>query len=991
LPYPLAALFEALQQSSIFAEFLPGDVPMLPKRFKKYGAQPLLTSRNHQERSLVPKTTILRVLAPFFALMLFIVGLVPSIAVAQTPPPPSFAICSNPSTMQKAAVPGPSQLLPGRYFNFRRGGQGWDFFWYGNLDESSSAQADRLFVAFYTYEWKASTASWVPVWYGATYDPTASADPNYDGFTYNSSTPSSRISWTGILHRYNQVDFAQGGFGPIREVAPGGVLPGGGTQTATRVGTVKLFFGSDGVNAGQRPDQAAVSWQLDASANGTSNGTPPRVDECLTNFLAAGQTLAEDGRTGVWAHSHSAAGWFWSPVYWSTPAGGTAVFEHHLLSFFDADRRPSWVVAGDNTHVCFSGPAPAPGITPPPYPTQAGDGTKAICAMRPKGYRPWDQVCVESGSVPGCIPWTTNNYMVRVGKMARRDVAPVQGINRGTLSFVREMGVPRALGNPLGLDTSPLSVAAGVGSTNNQALDLFTDVVEVSQLNGLTRMRVNDEVLNGDDASACYVVAYAQNGQSGLCNLRVHFMTEGAHPGLTIVRKRLASGGAPADYSIVKTGLMRSPVGGLPFPALSTAPTDSESLIIGDAFQFEAYANASALSQQPLPSPLFRTSAMSALKRDSQVCSGDEFDTTNPVSVTALAATAAGQPIRVIWPMVTTRRVLGVRLRFYDNGLTKLFTERLIPLNLVTGNFDQQFTVTGLAPGTDYKVRADIFNHCSKKSSSLISLTAQDYETPDDPFTLINPTQTSDGSNTVPMAGSVPMQVEASGGSSAVTIPIEVAPGRHGMQPSLSLNYSSRGGNGLAGMGWGLSGTSSIHRCPRTSDQDANQPGGVEFSLNDRLCLDGQRLVAVAGAYGTINAEYRTEVDQFLRVRQLGGDLTGVATKFTVEYSNGQSAVYGDSNVSANSRVTLAVNGITGNQTLSWQLSRRQDGAGNTVTYTTKSNSLVAAHLRSAAVNRWSRVSNTQASWIARVQQPTLALAVSSFAMKIALAPCRRR
>ena len=49
-----------------------------------------------------------------------------------------------------------------------------------------------------------------------------------------------------------------------------------------------------------------------------------------------------------------------------------------------------------------------------------------------------------------------------------------------------------------------------------------------------------------------------------------------------------------------------------------------------------------------------------------------------------------------------------------------------------------------------------------------------------------------------------------SGGQASYSIPIVVPPGRKGMQPTVSLNYSSSSGNGLAGVGWGLSASSSI-------------------------------------------------------------------------------------------------------------------------------------------------------------------------------------
>jgi hypothetical protein len=41
-------------------------------------------------------------------------------------------------------------------------------------------------------------------------------------------------------------------------------------------------------------------------------------------------------------------------------------------------------------------------------------------------------------------------------------------------------------------------------------------------------------------------------------------------------------------------------------------------------------------------------------------------------------------------------------------------------------------------------------------------------------------------------------------GNLAQTIPIQVVPGRRGMQPDLALRYRSSGGNGFAGVGWDL-------------------------------------------------------------------------------------------------------------------------------------------------------------------------------------------
>jgi len=164
-------------------------------------------------------------------------------------------------------------------------------------------------------------------------------------------------------------------------------------------------------------------------------------------------------------------------------------------------------------------------------------------------------------------------------------------------------------------------------------------------------------------------------------------------------------------------------------------------------------------------------------------------------------------------------------------------------------------------------------------------------------------------------------------GAAEYRIPIRVPPGIGGMEPALALVYNSQAGNGLVGMGWNLEGLSAITRCPMTMAQDGVR-GAVNYDMNDRYCLDGQRLVAVNGAYGVAGTEYRTEREWFSRVASYGTAGNGPAW-FKVWTKSGQIMEYGntdDSRIEAQGKPTVRV----------WVVNKVVDTKGNyfTVTYT---------------------------------------------------------
>lgn len=147
------------------------------------------------------------------------------------------------------------------------------------------------------------------------------------------------------------------------------------------------------------------------------------------------------------------------------------------------------------------------------------------------------------------------------------------------------------------------------------------------------------------------------------------------------------------------------------------------------------------------------------------------------------------------------------------------------------------------------------------------------------------------------------------------------------MAPALALNYNSQVGNGLVGMGWSLGGLSAVTRCPKTLAQDSVK-GNVNLDNNDHFCLDGQRLMAIAGVYGGDGTEYRTEIESFSKIISYNNGTSGTGpTWFKVWTKSGQIVEYGntaDSRIEAPGQATV----------LTWAANKTSDTKGNYLTFT---------------------------------------------------------
>lgn len=196
------------------------------------------------------------------------------------------------------------------------------------------------------------------------------------------------------------------------------------------------------------------------------------------------------------------------------------------------------------------------------------------------------------------------------------------------------------------------------------------------------------------------------------------------------------------------------------------------------------------------------------------------------------------------------------------------------------------------------------------------------------------------------VAGFTPFSADAlDSGAASITVPITVVPGTGGMQPKLAITYSSQGGNGLLGYGFGLSALSVISRTGQTKAHDGVKIG-VSLTANDRFSWDGQRLMLISGTEGTAGAVYRTEFDTFARITCLGSSGTGPSS-WTVETKDGMKYEFG---ATADSAIKA-----TGKQeVLFWAVNQITDLAGNSMSFVYAGDATegtTTGHYRIAAIN----------------------------------------
>lgn len=160
-------------------------------------------------------------------------------------------------------------------------------------------------------------------------------------------------------------------------------------------------------------------------------------------------------------------------------------------------------------------------------------------------------------------------------------------------------------------------------------------------------------------------------------------------------------------------------------------------------------------------------------------------------------------------------------------------------------------------------------------------------------------------------------------GSANYTVRLQGPKGVGNVEPAISLDYNSNGGDGIVGLGWSLSGLSVINRGPSSIDVDGFYDP-ADFDDNDRFYMDGERLICVRGEYGKDDSEYRTLKEQFSRVTY---HKAGTEDWFEVQTKAGLTMEFGHNSTSS---IGPKENGVwAAHPKLTWAVSKLKDSQGN--------------------------------------------------------------
>lgn len=159
-------------------------------------------------------------------------------------------------------------------------------------------------------------------------------------------------------------------------------------------------------------------------------------------------------------------------------------------------------------------------------------------------------------------------------------------------------------------------------------------------------------------------------------------------------------------------------------------------------------------------------------------------------------------------------------------------------------------------------------------------------------------------------------------GAAVYSVPIELPIGTNKLKPNLNLLYSSQQGDGTVGIGWALQGVSEINLSPDAWYYE-KETENIEIDGSDKFSLDGGRLFATSGTYGSSGTTYGTEVETYSKVTSYG--YAGVPDWFKVETKDGLTMELG--------RTTDSKYWHTGGHVVRWRVNKIYDQHGNYIEF----------------------------------------------------------
>lgn len=154
-------------------------------------------------------------------------------------------------------------------------------------------------------------------------------------------------------------------------------------------------------------------------------------------------------------------------------------------------------------------------------------------------------------------------------------------------------------------------------------------------------------------------------------------------------------------------------------------------------------------------------------------------------------------------------------------------------------------------------------------------------------------------------------------GQAVFTVPIALPPSLQNVGPTINLVYASGQFGGVVGQGWNINSISMISRMSTNLHIDG-VVDGVDFDDNDKLAIDGQRLLIKTGNYWENGSTYQTEIQSNNKIELFR---TGDNIHFVVTNTDGSRSWYGN------------YDGTNATDLTSFYITRFEDANGNYILY----------------------------------------------------------